>query len=451
MSYPQSLSNNIGARISSVEAGSPAACAGLEPGMVVLAVDGEPLRDVLDWYWLTDGLEVELEVTHGDGESDSFSAKMSWNRGTGLVFQFDLGQIGTLTPSPCSTTPSPVPPVSLSRKEGEPWGLSFSEVLFDGLRTCVNNCCFCFMRMLPEGMRPSLYVRDDDYRLSFLHGNFVTLTNLSDEDVERINLMQLSPLNVSLHAVDPKVRTQMMGENQARGIEVLELLLQAGIEFKAQIVLMPGINDGAVLEETLAWIAKRPGIVATGIVPYGYTKYAKIQWGYDTAESARAVIQQLEQAAPQVQLADEFYLKAWPGEVLRHLPPAEYYNGYPLLADGVGMLRCWIDGPESSALLASLQSNEEQALVTGEAFAAVLQELWPKYSNKIISVKNDFFGGNVDVAGLLTARDIINQTRHCQAKKLILFSGIYNDNGLTLDDKTPADIAEARGGTEGRG
>ena len=430
MSYPQNISDNAGACIASVEPGSPAARAGLEPGMVVCSVDGEPLNDILDWYWLADSLEVELEVGQ---------------EGRGLVPQFAQEQTGA--PSPVPPAPLPAPTQSndifMIREAGEPWGLAFSEVIFDGLRTCVNNCSFCFMRMLPKGMRPSLYVRDDDYRLSFLHGNFITLTNLSDEDVERITMMQLSPLYVSLHAVDPGVRTQMMGGNHARGLAVLEQLLQAGIEFKAQIVLMPNVNDGAVLDETLAWIARRPGIVATGIVPYGYTKFAKIQQGYDSAESAREVIGQLEHAAPQVQLADEFYLKAWPGEVLGHLPPAEYYDGYPLLADGIGMVRSWIDGAENDALLASLAENENQLLATGEAFAAVLLELRPELSSKILPIKNDFFGGNVDVAGLVTAEDIINQTMNSKAKKLIISSEIFNDDGLTLDDKTASDIAEA--------
>jgi len=438
MSYPQSNHDNAVARIAMVEPGSPADRAGLVQGMAVLAIDGEPLRDILDWYWCADELELELEIQ-----------------------------------DPSSPAPRAL---ILKRKPGEAWGLAFSEVLFDGLRTCVNNCSFCFMRMLPEGMRPSLSVRDDDYRLSFLHGNFVTLTNLSDTEVQRIIDMRLSPLNVSLHAIDPELRKQMIGDNHSRGIEVLEQLLQADIEFKAQIVLMCGINDGAVLDETLAWIAERPGIKATGVVPYGYTRYAKIQQGFDTAESALELIRHMDQSAPKVQLADEFYIKAWPGEVLRHLPPAEYYDGYPLLADGIGMLRSWIDGPDSDALLASLEAYEEQMVVTGEAFGAVLHEFWPEYSNRILPIKNNYFGGNVDVAGLLTATDIIEQVAlHMQTddrgrsslqgrphraaptcvqrdnhgrsslQGLLLPAEMFNDDGLTLDNKRAADIAEALG------
>jgi NifB/MoaA-like Fe-S oxidoreductase len=276
-----------------------------------------------------------------------------------------------------------------------------------------------------------------------LHGNFVTLTNLADEEVQRIITMHLSPFNVSLHAVDPHIREQMMGRSHSRGIEVLEELLTAGIEFKVQIVLMPGINDGAVLDETLLWISDWPGIIATGIVPYGYTRFAKIQSGYDTSESAHGVIKHLEPWGPQIQLADEFYLKAWPGEALQHLPAAEHYDGYPLLQDGVGMLRQWLDSHEPQTLLALLRANEEQVLVTGEAFAKVLHQLWPELQGNIFPIKNNFFGGNVDVAGLLTAQDIIEQMAHSKAKKLLLPAVLFNDEGLTLDDKAASDIERA--------
>ncbi|MDR1088078.1 MAG: DUF512 domain-containing protein [Coriobacteriales bacterium] len=466
MTYPQNIHESTGARIAAVQPGSPAVRVGLKPGMAVIAVDGEPLNDILDWQWLADDAEVELEIAlaHKTDSPD--------NQVTELV--------------------------TLRRAFGETWGIEFSDVLFDGLRRCVNSCSFCFMRMLPEGMRPTLYVRDDDYRLSFLHGNFVTLTNVSDADVERIIRMRLSPLHVSLHAVDPAVRRRMMGSNHARGIEMLDQLLAAGIEFKAQIVLMPGVNDGAVLEETLAWVAERPGITATGVVPYGYTRYATIQGGYDTPQSARAIIQHLEHLAPQVQLADEFFLKAWPGEILAHLPAASYYDEFPLLEDGIGIVRQFVDRYGAEPMPVGLkpdgehqptgglepgkerlpgvecQSGEaftpdgecqpqgERLLITGEAFAAVLHELWPEYRQHILPIQNDFFGGNVDVAGLLTAEDIIRQaaqletplletphhktppleTHPLKMPQLVLPSVMFNDEGLTLDGKTATDIAD---------
>ncbi len=479
MTYPQNIATQAEARIASVEPSSPAARAGIKPGMVVTAVDGEPLRDILDWHWLTDELEVELQCQtpcliqcqgqcQGDGSFDTSrdtSSRSSSHPREGGNPDATEGRLGhqecqmtrpldTLHPDEDNTPPSPVSfCLRMTREPGEAWGLTFSDVLFDGLRSCVNACSFCFMRMLPEGMRPSLYVRDDDYRLSFLHGNFVTLTNVSDSDLERIVTMHLSPLNVSLHAVNSKVRRQMMGKNHARGLEVLEQLLEAGIEFKAQIVLMPGINDNEVLDHTLAWIARHPGITATGIVPYGYTRYAALQQGFDTPESARAVIRQVESLAPHVQLADEFYLKAWLGEqvigasreALAHLPAAEYYGGYPLIEDGIGTVRQFIDSPEKDTLLARLASEEALKLVTGEAFAAVLHELWPEHQDSVIPIKNTYFGGNVDVAGLLTAEDIIKQAGPHKAKQLLLPPTLFNDDGLTLDNKTATDIAAALG------
>ena len=447
MTYPSNIPAEFGARIASVEPGSPAEVAGLAPGIKILFVQGEPLRDILDWHWLADDLEVELEVLPEGAEPLQASEDAD---------DFEV-EVYTLT-----------------REPGEPWGLSFTEVIFDGLRRCVNNCTFCFMQMLPQGMRSALYVKDDDYRLSFLHGNFITLTNLTNEDLERIVELQLSPLNVSLHAVDPAVRRQMIGKNEARGIEVLESLLEAGIRVKAQIVLMPGVNDGEVLEKTLDWIACRPGIEAVGIVPYGYTRFAKIQGGFDTAQSAREVIDQVAHRAPQVQLADEFFIKAWPGEILKHLPGASYYDGYAMLEDGIGMVRQFVDSPQAKKLFsgklfeeslqgeelqgeqqskasqskapsASHSENQAEMVITGEAFAAILQELYPEQSHNIFAIKNDFFGGNVDVAGLLTAEDIVRQAASCRGKQCLLPPVLFNDDGLTLDNKTAADIAEALG------
>jgi NifB/MoaA-like Fe-S oxidoreductase len=315
------------------------------------------------------------------------------------------------------------------------------------------------MRMLPEGLRPALYVRDDDYRLSFLQGNFVTLTNLSEEDVERIIEQHLSPLNVSLHAVDAAVRERMMGRNHARGLEVVEQLHAAGIEFHAQIVLMPGINDGAVLEETLAWVRARPHITCCGIVPYGYTRYAVLQQGFDTPESARVVIEQVEAYGPRIQLADEFYLKAYKGEVLAHLPAAEYYAGFALYEDGIGMLRHFADTFASEHGNARFSSEKNVAvivageqpgavIVTGEAFAAFLLELYEAAAvepPQILPVRNNFFGGNIDVAGLLTAEDILQQVNKTGdgSSSYLLPPAMFNDDGLTLDGKTIEDIKEA--------
>jgi putative radical SAM enzyme (TIGR03279 family) len=376
--HKRTLSTPTGGLIASVEPGSPAERAGYRAGMVVSEFEGTPLRDVLDWMWLT---------------------------------------------------------------EGDLWGLEFADPLFDGLRTCTNACTFCFMDMLPPGMRPALYARDDDYRLSFLQGNFVTLTNMSPADVERVIEQQLSPLHVSLHAISPQVRARLMGRNHARGLEVLEQLLAAGIEAHAQIVLMPEVNDGAELAATLAFCAAHPCIPSVGVVPYGYTTYARIQQGYD-GEKAERVVAQCLPHSPKVQLADEFFLLAG-----LPLPSASYYGDYPQYEDGIGMLRSFVN--EAASLKSTARDKaamraraKGRVFVTGEAFAPFLRE---QTGLRVVSIANRFFGGVVNVAGLLTAQDLLEQLPEQlleEDKRVVLPAVMFNDEGLTLDDYHAADLAK---------
>ena len=208
---------------------SPADDAGFEPGCYVTSVDGRPVRDLIDWRWLASDDVVELGYIDLDGEE-------------GVV--------------------------ELAREEGEDWGFEFEGVVFDGVRQCRNACMFCFMRQLPDGMRPALTLRDDDFRLSFLSGTFVTLTNLSAAEEKRILEQRISPLRVSLHASDAEVRRHIIGRHAQHGLDALDRLLAAGIQFHAQIVLMPGENDGEVLSRTLSWAWERPGILDVCIVPW---------------------------------------------------------------------------------------------------------------------------------------------------------------------------------------
>ncbi|HBT95647.1 MAG TPA: DUF512 domain-containing protein [Coriobacteriia bacterium] len=401
------------ARIRSVDDRSPAHVAGLKAGEVILAVDGLPLTDVVDWLWLSDEDEIELELEGGKN-------------------------------------------VILTRDYGEPWGIDFDDVLFDGIRICRNNCMFCFMTMLPKGMRAPLYLRDDDYRLSFLQGNFVTLTNMDEYDVARVIEQHLSPLHVSLHSVNPEVRRQLMGRNHARGPEVLEELLAAGITVHAQIVAVPGVNDDEDLKETLDWIERRPAILSVGIVPYGYTKYAKLQRSF-SAEEAHAVLERLmtyqkrartATGETRFQPADEWFLRAG-----HTIPEAEYYGDFPQYEDGIGMLRAFIDewndllGGKQELLPVHLRSpGYSHYLITGEAFAPILSELTAATPLNVLAVKNNFFGGNVDVAGLLTAVDVIEQVKEAELPEdavLVLPEVMFNADGVTLDDRTPADIAHS--------
>ena len=426
---PGSIST--GALIDIIDEGSPADRAGLKPGKIITKVDGQPLRDIIDWLWLTDAEKIQLSVCQGDGD------------GTG---RSDF---------------VPLTHVTLQRDFGESWGITFSDVLFDGLKTCCNSCVFCFMSMLPKGMRPSLYVRDDDYRLSFLQGNFVTLTNMSEEDVQRVIDYHLSPLHVSLHAIDPELRKRLIGKNHAHGIEVLEQLLLAGIEIHAQIVLVPGENDGAQLDTTLEWIEQHPGIRSVGIVPYGFTKYANIQESFD-AEQVQALITQVApyqqrslaaNGTTRFQLADEWFLRAG-----LSVPEAEYYDDFPQFDNGIGMLRSSIDDwvvyysghlePINQVTLALQTSGTTSILVTGEAFAPTLRQLAQELPLEVVAIKNEFFGGNVTVAGLLTAKDIVEQLAEShlpQDTTVIIPDVIFNADGLTLDDRRIEDIRQGLG------
>ena len=422
-----------GALIAAVDTDSPAERAGLAPNMTILAVDGQSLADSIDWLWLTDGSQVELTL------SDQTTRQ-------------------------------------LQREPGETWGLSFADPLFgSALKTCCNSCSFCFMAQLPKGMRPSLYIRDDDYRLSFLQGNFVTLTNASDADLQRIIDHHLSPLHVSLHAIDPALRQQLIGRHAARGIEALEQLLAAGIDIHVQIVLLPGLNDGAQLDTTLAWIEQRPRIRSVGIVPYGFTRKAALKSSF-TSQAARDLVAQLlpfqkrslaAEDRVRYQLADEFFLTA-----NLPVPPARYYDDFPQYEDGIGMLCSFIDcwgaeaevEPEADAeadaeaevagmtkgtvpfVMPFVMSFSSPVLVTGTAFAPTLKRLTQGMGAKVVAVRNNFFGGNVNVAGLLTAEDIIAQLkeRDLPPKATILIPDVLlNADGLTLDNRRPDDLAQA--------
>lgn len=410
-----------------VEEDSPAYDAGFEPGCKICAVDGHPLRDVIDWQWYSADDEIELSYIDLDGES------------------------GT---------------VVLEREEGENWGITFDGAVFDGIRTCRNACVFCFMRQLPEESRDTLVLRDDDWRLSFLQGNFVTLTNLSEEDAELIIERQVSPLRVSLHAITPELRKKMIGKHALHGVAMLERLLEGGIEVHAQIVLVPGINDGDELKKTLAWAYTHPGIENVGIVPLGFTKHqTRFEKSFNDPDDARAVVDAVEpfqryaleeRGHPWVHLADEFYCNAYPGDVLAHIPPASHYGDFSMFEDGIGIVRSqimeWDDAAEDIARLAKVLEEYDAHVyyALGEAqrdcMAAMMDE--SELSGRLIPllVKNEYFGGNVDVTGLLCGCDVAHAIRGVSAHDYVVLPRImFNADGYTLDDMTVDDIRDTAG------
>lgn len=397
--------------------GGAAASAGLRVGDVVLAVDGTPLRDVIDWLWLTDEPAFELEVVRG---------------GTPLMLRVE-------------------------RTSGEPLGVEFASPLFDPIRECDNACVFCFVSQLPPDLRPSLSVRDDDYRLSFLGGNFVTLTNLTDEDVDRILGQHLSPLHVSVHAVDPVVRQRLVCPSvEDHALETLDTLLAAGIEAHVQIVLVPGLNDGVVLDQTLTYLADREGILSVGCVPMGFTAHQRrFSGSYDQA-GAQAVLSRVSawqgrlraaRGIGWVYAADEFFLLA--GEPM---PSTAEYDGFPQYENGIGTVAAFVEEftAEAGAAGGAPAAGGRLTAVTGTLFAPVLREALDRGGLPhvgVLPVTNRLFGGNVSVAGLLGGEDIVRAVRDDGATGTYLVPDVVvNSDGLLLDDVPAASLPERSGG-----
>ena len=426
--YASTRPQATGAWVAGVEEGSPAWEAGIEPGMCIASMNGVEPRDIIDWRWEADGACCELEV-------------------------FD--------PRDDTTTPC-----ELWREPGQDWGIDFTDVLFDGIRTCVNACQFCFMAMLPPEARATLTLRDDDYRLSFLQGNFVTLTNVTDEEAERIITCGLSPMNVSIHAITPEVRRSLIGRHAQRGIDVLERILSAGIEVHAQIVLCPGINDGEELRATLDWVEARPGITSLAIVPLGYTKHSRrFHSSYsDDLEASRNVVRLLEPyqararktlGITRFQLSDEFYVDA-----RLPVPAAETYDGYPQFYDGIGMLRSFLDetalvARERAGKLAQVdaqlaEKDLQALLVCGEAARETIDVFCkaasPTGRVRTFAIRNDYFGGDVNVTGLIVSEDLLAQLPESLAGTLVVLPEVmFNFDKLTLDGDTQAHILEELG------
>ena len=439
-----SLSNIEGARIECVDVDSPAYDAGFEPGCIITAVDGHPLRDIIDWRWYSAEDEIELSYVDTTGDAGN---------------------------------------VVLVREPQEDWGITFYGSIFDKVKTCKNNCSFCFMHQLPRGMRKSLYLRDDDFRLSFLSGTFVTFTNISEEDEARIVEQHISPLRFSLHASNAQTRQKLIGgHSAAHGLEVANRLLARGIEMHAQIVLVPGVNDGKELIETLNWTYERKGIVQVGIVPLGYTRHQNAFTGsFNDPAAALQVLRDIEpfqQKAMRergnawVFAADEFYRNAYGAQLLENLPDTNFYGDFEMFEDGVGIIRSFVDdwnecendGTFEKFANAVRATSVEVHYIVGEAMQPFLDELIRRTHIEdcfsALTVANTYFGGNVDVTGLLTGQDIAcavkeDVSQHacttqnsatCTRERIYVVPNVVlNDDALLLDNMTLDEVSSIAG------
>ena len=402
-------------RIVGVERRSPAARHGIRPGERLISINGHPVRDVLDFRFYETESELLIRVADETGtERDVFLRKPQYSF----------------------------------------LGLEFETYLMDRQRCCRNRCIFCFIDQMPPGLRESLYFKDDDDRLSFLFGNYITLTNLTQEEVDRIVEMHISPINVSVHTTNPELRVRMMGNRFAgKSLDFLYQLAARGTQLNGQLVLCPGINDGDELRRTLRDLKKlAPAMQSVAAVPVGLTRYRDglPELQPYTPESAAAVIDIIEAFAAECRAewgsgfayaADEFYLKAG-----RPLPPEEAYDGYPQLENGVGtitLLRTQVMERLSDAGTITLPHPRTVSIATGTAAAPLLRELTqaamahcPQLSCTVYPIVNDFFGSRITVAGLVTGGDLLAQLRDKPLGDELLIPNVMlrHEGDLFLDD-----------------
>ncbi len=351
--------------------------------------------------------------------------------------------------------------LTIHKDEGEDLGLNFDTYLMDEMRSCANHCIFCFVDQMPPGMRQTLYFKDDDARLSFLLGNYITLTNLTEREAQRIIDLHICPINVSVHTTDPQLHCTMLGnKNAGRSLEYIRAFCKAGIVMNGQIVICPGWNDGDQLRRTLRDLTDWE-FSSCSLVPVGITKYRKglAKLRPVDADCAREIIAIAEEFGQEnlrrfgtrrFFCADELFLRAG-----LPLPEADYYEGYRQIENGVGMLRSLGDD-----FLAALDTEElpetpgDFTIATGVAAAPFLRGLleqaqarFPGLRGRVVAVRNDFFGHTIDVAGLLTGQDLSAQLRAVSdlGRVLIPIHMLRNGENVFLDDYTVPRLSEELG------
>ena len=413
-------------QIKGVAEGSVAVRYGIKAGDTLVKINGEEINDMLDLQFYQTGTDLEILLITAQGDEKTVEI-------TG-------------------------------KDEYDPLGLEFETYLIDKHHHCKNKCMFCFIDQLPKGMRDSLYFKDDDERLSFLFGNYITLTNLTQKEIDRIKKVRISPINISVHTTNPELRVKMMKNPGAANVmEHMREFAEADIKMNCQIVLCKNVNDGDELRRSIRDIQSLyPAVLSASVVPIGLTRYRD---GLEKAEGfsgeeCREVIALVEEETEKffkengtrlVYLSDEFYLNAG-----MDIPQAEYYEDFPQIENGVGMVRTFMDNFMDD-MDYHPQAREEVAvdIATGESFYPVLCKMadmaMEKYGDKvkiyIHKIKNEFFGGNVSVTGLLTGTDLVKQLKgNLKTGRLCLCNDVLSDNAdIFLDDMTVPQLEEALG------
>lgn len=406
-----------------VEPFSHAENAGIKVGDVLLRINGSDFYDILEYRYLTAEYEVELEVRKSDGE---------------------------------------IVKVTITN-DYEDLGIEFKEGLIDEAQSCRNKCIFCFIDQLPKGMRETVYFKDDDTRLSFLQGNYVTLTNMSDEEIDRLIAMRVSPINISVHATNPELRCKMLNNRFAgKCYNTMKKFADNGIMMNCQIVLCPEINDGAELDNTINDLAALyPNVNSVSAVPVGLTRYRDGLYPLKpyTKETAAQVIEQVsaiqerllnEIGTRLIYLSDEFYIMAG-----LPIPSADEYEGFPQIENGVGLVASMQEEFDAAIKLVEKKeySRKSVMMATGEIVGEFISSLAERVAEitgidiRVYPIRNDFFGGEVNVSGLVTGGDIIKQLSDKEKAEVLIIpqSMLRDDDEIFLDDVTVSEVEEKLG------
>ena len=409
-------------KISRIEPGSIADELGIEPGDLLLTVNDSVIEDVFDYHFLIHDEELVLLIEKPDREE--------WE-------------------------------LEIEKDYDEDLGMEFEQGLMDEYRSCRNKCMFCFIDQMPEGMRETLYFKDDDSRLSFLQGNYVTLTNMSEHDIDRIIRYHLEPINISFHTTNPELRCKMLHNRFAgEALKKVDRLYEAGIEMNGQIVLCKGINDGEELERSIRDMSRYlPYLRSVSVVPVGLTRYREGLYPLKsfTKEEAKGVLEIIhrwqkklfkEHGIHFIHAGDEWYLLAE-----EEIPEEERYDGYLQLENGVGMIRLLREEcKEAFQALPGDEKSRRVSMATGLLaypelcrIADMLKEKYPGTKVQIYPVRNDFFGEKITVSGLITGGDLIRQLKGKDlGERLLLPCNMFrSEEDVFLDDVTLAEVEEA--------
>lgn len=406
--------------ISYVEPGSLAEEAGLMPGDVLVRINGHEFHDILEYRYLISEPEIELEVLKTDGSTEIITLETDY----------------------------------------EDIGIEFRQGLIDTAQACKNKCIFCFIDQLPKGMRETVYFKDDDTRLSFLQGNYVTLTNLTDEELDRLIAMHVSPINISVHTTNPELRVKMLkNPNAAKIYDIMQRFAENGIYMNTQIVLCPGYNDREELDRTICDLAALyPYVASCSVVPVGLTRYREglCELKAFDARMSLDVIRQIEDYQKQfkkefginlVYAADEFYINA-----KMPVPKAAEYDGFPQLENGVGLIASMQEEFDSAIELVKTKKYPRNiAVATGEIAYSFIKNLTDRLTAKcdglkitVYPVKNEFFGGGVNVSGLVTGSDILRTLKNEPMYDALYIpdSMLRDGEDIFLDDVTLTELSE---------